>query len=283
MTKNDILDLLTNDEVGNAIKALRLALPDDNTILNIAGQWNRLVKDKNGGTISNEYANLTGNQIRNALIELAKRLPVDTKVDISFDSPAGGTAGVAAPKKKGPVVFLSYNHHDMEQANKVKAFLVGKGIQVTIDSEAMQPGEDIASFINKCIREADVTLSLVSKNSLLSAWVGMESMNTIVGEKIADKKFIAVVIDGSFYQMSFVRESIKVIDGRLKELDEEIEFRRSERIGLEDIQGDLTRNMELRQGLTKIVANLKNKLNVDITEEKFDGGMERVAKAIAGN
>lgn len=108
----------------------------------------------------------------------------------------------------------------------------------------------------------------------------MESINSLVGEKIANKRFIAVVIDNSFYQLSFVRESIKIIDAKLKELDEEIAYRRQDKIGIEDIQGDLTRNQELRGGLSKIVANLKNRLNVDITGENFTPGMERVAKAI---
>ncbi len=280
MTKNDILDLLVNDEVTNAIKALRAALPDDNTILNLAGQWNRLQKEKTNGVITSEYATMTGNIIRNSLIELTKRLPDELTVDVVLDSPTPNPVNNPAPKKNGPVVFLSYNHEDLEQAHKVKDFLNARGVQVTIDSEAMQPGEDIAAFINKCIREADVTLSLVSSKSLLSAWVGMESANTMVGEKIADKRFIAVVIDGSFFKLSFVRESTAVIDQRLKELDEEIAFRMQERIGIEDLQGDLSRNRELRQNLPKIVANLKNRLNIDITGDKFQPGMEKVAQSI---
>ncbi len=280
MTKNDIIDLLVNDEVSNAIKALRAALPGDNTILNLAGQWNRLQKEKGGGLISNEYATMTGNIIRNSLIELAKRLPDDLTVDVVLDTPMPTPTNNTTPKKNGPVVFLSYNHEDKEQAHKVKDFLTGKGIQVTIDSEAMQPGEDIAAFINKCIKEADITLSLVSSNSLLSAWVGMESANTLVGEKIADKRFIAVVIDGSFFKLSFVRESTTTIDQRLRELDEEIAFRLKESIGIEDLQGDLSRNRELRQNLPKIVANLKNRLNIDISEANFNRGMEKVAQSI---
>jgi hypothetical protein len=280
MTKYDILDLLTNDEISNAIKALRAALPNDNTILNIAGQWNRLVKDKNAGTISNEYATLTGNQIRNALIELTNRLPEGTKVDIVFDPPVGGTTNGGAPQKKGPVVFLSYNHGDMEQAHKVKDFLKAKGIQVTIDSEAMQPGEDIAAFINKCIREADITLSLVSNKSLLSAWVGMESVNTLVGEKIADKRLIAVVIDSSFYDRGFVDTAFTTIEERMDELKKLMLARLEKDRGIEDLQSERTRNKNLLNDLPEIVANLRARLNIDISGDKFQQGMEKVAQSI---
>ena len=281
MTKQDIIELLINDEVGNGIKALRAALPNDNIVLNLAGQWNRLQKDITARQVSNEYATLSENQISNGLLDMARKLPDDVQVNIVLERTSPTPVAPVVPKQsKGPIVFLSYNHNDAEDAAKVKAFLEGRNIQVTIDSEAMQLGEDIATFINNCIKEADVTLSLVSSKSLLSAWVGMESMNTLVGEKIADKKFIAVVIDSSFYKMSFVRESTKVIDDRLKELDEEIAFRMKDGIGIEDIQGDLTRNRELRHGLSKIVANLKNRLNVDINGANFDAGMDRVSKAI---
>jgi hypothetical protein len=278
MTKNDIIDLLVNDEVSNAIKALRAALPSDNTILNLAGQWNRLQKEKGGGLVSNEYATMTGNIIRNSLIELTKRLPDDLTVDVVLDtSPPSPTPN---PKKNGPVVFLSYNHEDSAYALKVRDFLRAKGIQITIDSEAMLAGDNIQSFIQKSIEAADITLSLVSTKSLLSAWVGMESMNTLVGSKIAGKKLIAVVIDKSFYGNSFVVTAVKSIDAKLKQFDKDIDERRELGIGWEDIQNEITRERDLRNGLVKIIANLKENFNIDISEEKFELGMEKVAQSI---
>lgn len=275
MTKQEIIELLIEGEVGDAIKAMRALLPNDNVILNLAGQWNRLQKDIAARLISPDYASLTQNQIINNLQEMVKKLPDDQPA-------AGNGGGGGANTGKTPTVFLSYNHKDMAAATQVKDFLRSKGINVTIDSEAMKPGEDIASFINKCIRESDVTLSLVSTNSLLSAWVGMETMNTLAGEHIANKQFIAVVIDGSFYQLSFVRTSMETIDKRLAELKEELKYRIEHDLGFEDLQNDRTRNNDLKNDLPKIVANLKNRLNVDITDENFTPGMERVTKAILG-
>ena len=276
MTKHEIIDLLLEGDTANvtqAIKAMRSAMPNDNTILNLAGQWNRLQKDITARVISPDYANLSQNQLLNSLLELAKKMPDNSPIAGGNTSSAGGSS---------PTVFLSYNHKDVADATKVKNYLVSKGIRVTIDSEAMKPGEDIASFINKCIREADVMLSLVSSNSLLSAWVGMETINTLVGEHIANKKFIAVVIESAFYQISFVRTSMETIDKRLAELKEELKFRIEKDLGFEDLQNERTRNNDLKNDLPKIVANLKNRLNVDIIGTNFDSGMDRVGRAILG-
>ncbi|MBK8567596.1 MAG: hypothetical protein IPN76_30835 [Saprospiraceae bacterium] len=49
---------MLNDEVTNATDTLRAALPDDKTILNLAGQWN--LSKKTNGVITSEYATTDG-------------------------------------------------------------------------------------------------------------------------------------------------------------------------------------------------------------------------------
>ena len=279
MTKSEIIDLLLEDEVGQAIKEMRAISPNDNVILNLAGQWNRLQKDIAARVISPDYANLTQNQIVNSLLELAKKLPDNNPAASSTSASSGNPT---ASSNKAPTVFLSYNHKDSADATKVKDFLRSKNINVTIDSEAMQPGEDIASFINKCIRESDVTLSLVSTNSLLSAWVGIETMNTLVGEKIAGKKFVSVVVDGAFYDRKFVDTAFTTVEERMTELKQLILARLDKDRGIEDLQSERTRNKNLLNDLPEIVANLRARLNVDISADNFENGMAKVAKDILG-
>ncbi len=280
MTKAEIIDLLLEDEIGQAIKAMRAITPNDNIVLNLAGQWNRLQKDLTARVISPDYANLTQNQIMNSLLELAKKLP-DASPEVVAAVAGGGGAGAMAAGKV-PTVFLSYNHKDMAAATQVKDFLRSKNVNVTIDSEAMSSGEDIADFINKCIRESDVTLSLVSTNSLLSAWVGIETMNTLVGEQIAGKKFVSVVIDGAFYDRKFVDSAFTTIEERMTELKELMMARLEKDRGIEDLQSERTRNKNLLNDLPEIVANLRARLNVDISADNFETGMGKVAKDILG-
>lgn len=283
MTKAEIIDLLLEGDaasIGQAIKEMRAISPNDNIILNLAGQWNRLQKDINARVISPDYANLTQNQIMNSLLEVAKKLPDSNPASSGGSSSSSSISGTS--RSKSPTVFLSYNHKDMATATQIKDFLRSKGITVTIDSEAMKSGEDIAEFINKCIRESDVTLSLVSTNSLLSAWVGIETMNTLVGEKIAGKKFISVVIDGAFYDRGFVDTAFNEVEKRMAELKELMLARLDKDRGIEDLQSERTRNKNLLNDLPEIVANLRARLNVDISGDNFEKGMEKVAKDILG-
>ncbi len=183
-------------------------------------------------------------------------------------------------EEKKTSVFISYNHKDKELANRAKDFLTKKGINVTIDSEAMKSGEDIKTFIEKCVRENDITLSLVSKNSLLSAWVAMESVLTFAGEKLANKKFIAVYEDDSFFGRSFVRESMKVVRKELQEIDEEIDECRKENIGIEHLQDERTRYRKLETNLAEIVGRLKNSLCRNISKNNFETEMQKVCDDI---
>ena len=71
-------------------------------------------------------------------------------------------------------IFISYNHKDQVCAIKIKNKLSENGWDVWIDAERMQSGENIEQFIVSCIRESNATLTLISANSLLSAWVSVE-------------------------------------------------------------------------------------------------------------
>jgi hypothetical protein len=177
-------------------------------------------------------------------------------------------------------VFISYNHKDKVLANRIKDFLKEKEMDVTIDSEAMKAGEDIKTFIEKCVRENDVTLSLVSANSLLSGWVLMETILTFAGEKLANKKFIAVYEDDSFFGRSFVRESMVKVREELKDVEDEIDECNKAKIGIEHLQDERTRLRKLETNLAEIVGHLKNSLSIDIKMHYFESGMQKVCDDI---
>ena len=80
-------------------------------------------------------------------------------------------------------VFISYSKKDKEIAARVRASLEASGIKVTIDSESMAAGGNIRAFIDQAIRDTEVTLSIISRNSLLSDWVALETMESFSAEK----------------------------------------------------------------------------------------------------
>ncbi len=277
MSKQDIINLINESNIDLAIKAMLKAMSNDNAIIIQSSRWNGLQKDIDAGALPNDFIQLTKNQIRNALINLAQRLPEDLVVD-GMEAPK--SSGEVSPSGNKPTVFISYNHKDQAQAIKVKSFFEKNAIPILIDIDEMDAGEDIKEFIERCIRKSKVTLSLVSTNSLLSGWVGMESVLTLIGEGIADKQFIACALENEFFDISFMRKAIEQINKNIKKIDEEIKWRIENGVGIEDVTNEKSRNNDLKSKLPSIIANLKNRLTIDISGDNFDGGMQRILETI---
>lgn len=89
-----------------------------------------------------------------------------------------------------------------------------------LDSDSLNAGEDIEAFILRSVRDTDATLCLVSRASLLSPWVAMETLNRFhQGKWAATKKFIACYVDDGFFNAGFRLEATKEIDARIKKID----------------------------------------------------------------
>lgn len=281
LTKGDILELIANNQIETALSAIQKGIGFSNDIILLKSRWNGLQKDISNGTISSENATLQENRVKNSLITMAQNLSDAFKAE-GIDVPkAPANSSSPAPNGKAKV-FISYNHKDKETAHRIRDFFIARDISVTIDSEKMKAGEDIKSFINNCIKNTDVTVSLVSTRSLMSAWVGMESINTLIGENIANKKFIPVAIETDFFERSYVRKAVEQINKTLEEIDDEVKWRLENNVGMEDLQNERTRYGDLKSKLPSIVANLKERLTIDISGENFEPGMERVVLSIVG-
>ena len=280
MTKPEIIELVSSDNLDLAFKAVQKAKNNSNDIILLKSRWNGLKKEMANGTISSENANLNKNRIVNSFLAIVSDLPDDLVVE-GIEMPSGSSQGHAAPNpSKQARVFISYNHKDKETANRISDFLKANNVSVTIDSESMKASEDIKSFINKSIRDTEITLALVSTSSLMSAWVGMESVNTLVGEQIAYKQFIPVAIETSFFERTFVDDALDKIDADLAEISGIIQKRIAKGRRFEDLQTELSRYKDLSSKLPTIVANLKDRLTIDISGDQFDSGMQRVLDTI---
>ena len=179
-----------------------------------------------------------------------------------------------------PKVFISYNHKDQEVAIKIKEKLESSGIKVIIDIEAMSTGENISEFIKKCIKESGITLSLISSNSLMSAWVAMETIWSSYDETLRNRFFMPCNIDDSFFKISFTDLTLDVIEERTSEVSDTISYRLKKGRGIEDLAGEHTRLNRLRVELPSIISRLKNSLCVSLIDGHFDSGMEKVIKDI---
>jgi hypothetical protein len=178
-------------------------------------------------------------------------------------------------------VFISYSNSDSEIANKIKMFLEESGIFVTIDSVGMRVGAGIQEFIECSIRDSDVTLSIVSNRSLLSAWVALETITAFHSEKPwSNKKFIACYIDDDFFKTDFRLKATKQIDARIEEIDKLIPEYNLLKIDTNDLNSEKSRLHKLRSNLGDILLKLKESLTLDIREFEFHRSLARIIKSI---
>jgi hypothetical protein len=210
-----------------------------------------------------------------AFEQIADPLPLTSEVT----SPESGAA-----RTSGRTIFISYNHEDRAVATSVKERLVARGIKVRIDMESIAPGEDIRNFIERSIRETDVTLSIVSTKSLLSTWVAMETVNTFFSEKFSGgKKFIACFVDDGFLQNGFRLEATAKIDAKLLEIDELIPRYAAQKIDTNDLNDERSRLFELRNHVGDILKRLRGSLSLDLRGDHFEKSVQRVADEVSSS
>lgn len=197
----------------------------------------------------------------------------------------GGTALVTRPgtpaRRKGRVVFLSYNHEDAAVAAKLHQFLKAQGISVVLDSESMTAGERIQDFIARSIEQSDVVVSLVSSRSLLSGWVAMETIQSLQRNAwVEGRKFIACYLDEAFFAPECRLDYTRQIDERLARIEELLPDYAARRINTVDLNEEKTRLYDLRNGLGLILATLKGTLCLDVRSGRFEESGKRLVEAI---
>ncbi|MEP7170580.1 MAG: toll/interleukin-1 receptor domain-containing protein, partial [Bacteroidota bacterium] len=183
--------------------------------------------------------------------------------------------------KDSKKVFISYHGEDIKVAERLKNRLTDEKIAVLIDCECMNAGEDIKEFIEKCIRQTRITISIISEGSLLSSWVAMESINTFYQEETdGQKKFLACYITDEFLNINFTNNALDQIEKQIKEIKIRIANRMEKDRGFRDLQNELSRLWELRNNMDEIIRRLRESLCIDIREENFDANFSKILEAI---
>lgn len=120
-------------------------------------------------------------------------------------------------KKK---VFISYSRTDRDFAIQIKEALEKSNMEVVIDEVTLKLNDYLEGKLRYLIRDADYVLSLVSKESLISEWVGLESVETLLQERFQNenKKFISVVVDERVFDYDFYIELLLDIDVKIDAL-----------------------------------------------------------------
>ncbi len=179
------------------------------------------------------------------------------------------------------IVFISYNHADNKAAEWLRANLELAGITVILDSASMQAGTAIKEFITKSIRKSDAVLSVVSKNSLASGWVGVETINAIsFKDYFPDKKFIPCNLDEDFLKDSYVDNAIPILEKRIAAIKDLTKARSAKEIRATDLYDEWRRLEALRLYLPEMIDRLKNDLRIDITGENLQVNFPKIVEQV---
>lgn len=115
-------------------------------------------------------------------------------------------------------VFISYSHNDKEAVSKIEEALKKKNIEVVIDNKSMHGGQQIEEFI-AAIKDVDCVLSIISKDSLHSAWVSKEIITTL---QKTNKYFLPCYLDENFLDKNFIQAAGEFADKKITTINDKI-------------------------------------------------------------
>jgi len=185
------------------------------------------------------------------------------------------------PRSSKPRVFISYNHSDSETVSRLIKLLRDNDIDVTVDTDAMAPGERISDFIERSIRDCDVVVSVISSQSLQSAWVASETIQSISRiHWLREGALIACFLDDDWTQPEFRLQCTRQIDERLQRIERLLPDYAAQRLDSTDLNEEKTRLYSLRNSLGDLLATFKEALCLDIRGERFPDSGKRLVEAI---
>jgi hypothetical protein len=180
-------------------------------------------------------------------------------------------------KKKQATVFLSYSHRDKEVAFKIEEYLKNEHIEVIIDDKSMSGGQKIEDFID-IVKEVDCVVSLISRHSLLSAWVSREIITTL--QKTATY-FLPCNLDDAFLEPQFIRDAEVMVDEKMKSIYEMLKQRG--RAHADDLHREQKDWSDYISNLPIVLNELKLRKCVPLLPDEFDRNMPSVVNDILKN
>ncbi len=179
-----------------------------------------------------------------------------------------------AEAKKLAKVFISYNHKDAEIITRIKPYLEKAGIEYLQDERDMPAGEKIKDFVSQ-VQNVDCVLSVVSENSLLSAWVSQETQLTL---QQPDIFFLPCTIDNTFMDKTFPERAEKHVDAKIAEIDEKIIQRGKN--STDDLLAERKHWETYWKNLAGNLNEITQRKCVDISPANLDANMPQVVDAI---
>lgn len=263
---------------GRTEDALALLVQSNSDAVLLQARYNQAKKQQNMGMIDfGEWSRVQA-QVNYAALEMAGKVKSGSTSSTSTSTNSGSST--TSTTGSGKKVFVSYNHGDSEIARKTCTYLENAGLDVILDQDDMAAGRSIMEFIQDSIKRADAVVSIVSSKSLQSGWVGQESVASIYAVWLADKKFIPVKLDNVVFDIDFQITASENLIQKIDELKAKIKKLESLDLDSPGSRDDLSRMIELKNNLGKIMQRFTSVLMLDISGDNFESSMKKVLAAI---
>jgi hypothetical protein len=180
-------------------------------------------------------------------------------------------------------IFISYSRKNREVAIKIYDGLKAVGYNIIMDEFSLELNDYLEGRLRKLVQDSDYVISIVSKDSLISEWVGLETIETLLQERYHNsaRKFISVVIDNKIFGNAFFLEIISEIDKKYDSLlDKTVQAGRL-RVSSEIFDISRDRLIDLRNNMKEIFKRIKEYLSIDLNDpERLDDALKALIRYI---
>jgi hypothetical protein len=178
-------------------------------------------------------------------------------------------------------VFISFYHEDKKIATALYDRLKKKKIKTNIYTESSVIGDQVMTYIRKAVKNSRITLALVSRKSILSGYVGVEIIGSIMLEEFSDEKKIFVCkLDETAFDADFLQEASKILNDRLTKLDSIISERIKSKLNYRNITDEKNRLLDLIQKLDLILEKLNQSVYSDLSSNPSEADFDKLISEI---
>ncbi|MCU0443810.1 MAG: toll/interleukin-1 receptor domain-containing protein [Microscillaceae bacterium] len=179
-------------------------------------------------------------------------------------------------------VFISYSTKDQIPKNYIKDVFDREGISYFLDEISLELGQDIQESLETNLKNTRFTVLLVSKNSLFSTWVCLESIHRLQEESFTKKTtFLPVLVDLSVMSLDFPLEMAKHFKAKLEELEAKRVEAKSLGISTKMYNDEIERIEKVLPQISDIIQKIKNGLSANFADDnRKTKDLEKLLKTI---
>jgi hypothetical protein len=165
-------------------------------------------------------------------------------------------------------VFISYSTKDQAAKDYIKKVFDQEGITYFLDEVSLELGEDIERSLEDNLDRTNFTVLLVSKNSLFSTWVSLESIHRLRQQEYTKiTTFLPVLIDLEVMDLEFPIEMINYYKNKHDELEALREKAKTAGLPTKVYNDEIERIDQIIPQVGEIVQRIKNGLSANFVNE----------------